>query len=201
VRFDLQLLENPEVSGIMYQRGELVGWEVRSYLLVKYGYQCIYCGKKECVFEIDHIRPKSRGGSDRISNLALSCHECNLAKANRTAAEWGHPEVEARAKTPLKDAAAVNSTRYAIVRALETLGMPIGTWSGGRTRWNRARFGVEKSHSRDALCIGDIVGVDAGALKTLTIVAKGRGQYCRTLFTKKGFPRAYLMRQKMVHGF
>jgi 5-methylcytosine-specific restriction endonuclease McrA len=201
VRFDLQLLQNPEITGVEYQQGELVGWEVRAYLLIKYAYQCVYCGKTQGPFELDHIQPKSRGGSDRVSNLVLSCHECNAAKGQQTAAEWGHPEVETRAKAPLKDAAAVNATRFALARLLEGLGLPIGTWSGGRTRWNRARWGVEKTHALDALCVGDPALVKAGRLTTLSIRASGRGRYCRTLFTREGFPRGYLMRQKLVRGF
>ena len=201
VKFDLQLLQNPEMAGVLYQQGELAGWEVRAYVLVKYEYRCVYCGKRDVPFEIDHIWPKSRGGSDRISNLCLACHDCNAAKGNKTAAEWGHPEVEARAKVPLKDAAAVNATRYALVESLRVLGLPIGTWSGGRTRWNRARFGIKKTHALDALCVGNLAGVQAGAVRTLCIHATGRGQYCRTLFNKYGFPRGYLMRQKQVDGF
>jgi len=201
VRFDMQLIQDPEIAGEEYQRGELAGWELRSYLLVKYAYTCVYCGKQHVPFELDHQVPRSRGGSNRASNLVLSCHECNLAKGNKTAAEFGHPEVAARAKAPLRDAAAVNATRDKLVEALRRFGLPLGTWSGGRTRWNRARFGVEKTHANDALCVGKLAGVQAGTLKTLRITATGRGQHCRTLWTKKGFPRAYLMRQKMVEGF
>jgi hypothetical protein len=62
--------------------------------------------------ELDHIQPRSRGGSDRVSNLALSCHACNVAKGDQTAAEFAHPEVAALAKQPLRDAAAVNATRW-----------------------------------------------------------------------------------------
>ena len=131
-----------------------------------------------------------------MSSLALSCHDCNAAKGNRTAAEWGHPEVEAQAKASLRDAAAVNATRYALMDELRQLGVPLTGWSGGRTYWNRARFGLPKMHALDALCVGDVAGVDAGTLRTLHISATGRGQYCRTLFTKHGFPRGFLMRQK-----
>jgi hypothetical protein len=95
-----------------------------------------------------------------------------------------------RRKVPLKDAAAVNATRYKLVEALRRFGLPIGTWSGGRTRWNRARFNLEKTHALDALAIGQIAGVSAGKLKTLQIIATGRGQHCRTNFTKKGFSKA-----------
>jgi 5-methylcytosine-specific restriction endonuclease McrA len=201
VRFDMQLVQNPEVTGAEYQRGELAGWELRSYLLVKYGYQCVYCGKQGVPFEIDHQVPLSRGGTDRASNLVLSCHECNQRKSNQTATEFGHPDVAARAKVPLKDAAAVNATRYKVVEALRRFGIPIGTWSGGRTRWNRARFGLSKTHALDALAVGQIAGASAGKLKTLVITATGRGQHCRTNFTKKGFPYSHLMRQKFVRGF
>src|SRR5579863_2887476 len=40
VRFDTQALQNPEISGVEYQQGELIGYEVREYLLVKWGRQC-----------------------------------------------------------------------------------------------------------------------------------------------------------------
>lgn len=200
VKFDLHLLQNPEVSGLEYQRGECAGWETRAYLLEKFGHRCAYCGKGDVPFELDHQLPRSRGGSHRVSNLVLACHECNRAKGNRTAAEFGHPAVEAQAKAPLRDAAAVNATRFALVRELEKLGLPIGGWSGGRTRWNRARFCLPKTHALDALCIGDLAGVDAGRLKTVVITAMGRGRYCRTNVDECGFPRGYLMRQKQVRG-
>ena len=137
---------------------------------------------------------------ERIANLALACHGCNAAKGNQTALEFGHPEVEAQAKRPLKDAAAVNATRFKLVEALRGCGLPLGTWTGGRTRWNRARFGVEKSHALDALCVGDLAGVRPGKLRTLAIKATGRGEHCRTNWTKQGFPRGYKMRQRQVRG-
>lgn len=201
VRFDTQLLQNPEISGKEYQQGTRAGWEARAYLLVKYAYHCAYCSKTDTAFEVDHILPRSRGGSHRISNLCPACHACNQEKGNKTAAEFGHPEVEVQAKRPLKDAAAVNATRFKVVQALRSLGLPIGTWTGGRTRWNRARFGVEKTHALDALCVGDLAGVRPGKLRTLAITATGRGDHCRTNWTKHGFPRSYKMRQKQVRGF
>ncbi|BCL82299.1 HNH endonuclease [Ktedonobacteria bacterium brp13] len=201
VKFDLHLLQNPEVSGVEYQRGDLFGWEVRSYLLEKFGRRCVYCGEANLPFELDHVQPRSRGGSDRVANLVLSCHDCNSKKGNQTVAEFGHPEIEAVAKAPLRDAAAVNATRFALVEALRSLGLSIGTWSGGRTRWNRDRFGIGKDHALDALCVGQIAGVDAGYGCMIRIIAQGRGRYGRTLVNASGFPRGYLLRQKRVKGF
>jgi 5-methylcytosine-specific restriction endonuclease McrA len=201
VKFDPALLQNPEITGILYQKGELFGWEIRSYLLEKFRRRCVYCGRGETAFEIDHVLPRSRGGSDRVSNLVLSCHECNRAKGDRTAAEFGHPQVAVQAKLPLRDAAAVNTTRFAFVEALGVLGLPVGTWSGGRTRWNRDRFGIEKAHCLDALCVGDVAGVHAPVFRTLSISAQGRGSYQRTNVDEAGFPRGYLKRAKRMRGF
>lgn len=200
VKFDTQLLENPEVAGVEYQRGELAGWEVRSYLLEKFGRRCAYCGRGETPFELDHILPRSRGGSHRVSNLALSCQRCNAAKGNQTAAEFGHPEVEEDARKPLKDAAAMNATRYALCEALGSLDVPMTTWSGGRTRWNRERFGIAKAHCLDALCVGELAGAKPGRHRTLAITARGRGRYSRTNVDDSGFPVGYLMRRKQVLG-
>ena len=75
------------MSGIEYQQGELQGYEIREYLLEKFHRKCVYCGKTGVPLEIEHITPKSRGGSDRVDNLAISCHNCNQKKNNLTA-EW-----------------------------------------------------------------------------------------------------------------
>ena len=200
VKFDTALLQHPEISGILYQRGELCGWEIRSYLLEKFGRRGVYCGRGETAFEIDHVLPSSRGGSDRVSNLVLSCHDCNSAKGEQTAAEFGHPHVEAQARLPLRDAAAVNATRFALVEALSVVGLPVGTWSGGRTRWNRDRFGIAKAHALDALCVGAVADISRRVVRTLVISAQGRGSYQRTNVDEAGFPRGYLLRAKRIRG-
>ncbi|MDE2777639.1 MAG: DNA methyltransferase [Chloroflexota bacterium] len=40
------------------------------------------------VMEVDHILPKSRGGTDHAENLQLLCTHCNKSKGSRTMAEW-----------------------------------------------------------------------------------------------------------------
>ena len=72
VRFDTQKINNPEISGTEYQQGTLYGYEVREYLLEKWSRKCAYCGTENTPLEVEHIHPKSRGGSDKVSNLPRS---------------------------------------------------------------------------------------------------------------------------------
>jgi 5-methylcytosine-specific restriction endonuclease McrA len=131
VRFDMQLLQNAEISGVAYQQGELAGYEVREYLLEKFQRRCAYCGQSDIPLEIEHIVPRSRGGSDRGSNLTIACHACNQTKGDRTGEEFGHPNIQKQAKAPLNDAAAVNSTRWALYHRLRAIALAVETSSGG----------------------------------------------------------------------
>ncbi len=203
VRFDTQLMQNAEVSGVEYQQGELAGYEVREYLLEKFGRRCCYCGATDVQLEIEHIVPKSRGGSNRVTNLCLACRPCNIDKANQTAAEFGHPEVQALAKKPLKDAAAVNSTRWATWCMFEATSLPVEVGTGGRTKFNRRTQDYPKAHWIDAACVGKSgqpVKLDPRH-QTLRIKAVGRGsrQMCR--MNKYGFPRTKAKQFKRVKGF
>ena len=60
VKFDMQLMENAEISGVEYQQGTLAGYEVREYLLEKWGRKCTYCGKENIPLQIEHIDPTSQ---------------------------------------------------------------------------------------------------------------------------------------------
>jgi 5-methylcytosine-specific restriction endonuclease McrA len=162
VRFDLQLMQNPEISGIEYQQGELQGYEVREYLLEQFKRQCVYCGAKDRALEVEHIKPRSKGGPERVSNLTLACHPCNQRKGNQDIKDFlaGKSEVLkrvlAQAKAPLRDAAAVNATRWALFNALKATGVPVATGSGGLTQFNRTRLGLPKAHWLDAACVGKV---------------------------------------------
>lgn len=209
VRFDTQAIQNPEIRGVAYQQGTLVGYEVREYLLEKFNRTCAYCGARNVPLEIEHIHARSNGGSNRVSNLTLSCVPCNQAKSNRDIRDFlvhdpvRLARIQAQAKSPLRDAAAVNATRYAIGNALKSFGLPVSFWSGGRTKHNRTAQGYPKEHWIDAACVGETgasVHVSDG-FRPLIIKATGRGtrQVVRT--DKYGFPRGAAGRCKRVHDF
>jgi hypothetical protein len=211
VRFDMQAMENQDIDGIEYQQGELAGYEVREYLLEKWKHTCAYCGASgvgpnSAVLNIDHIRPRARNGSNRISNLALACVKCNEAKGAMDVAVFVTDKARLKkiltqAKAPLNDAAAVNSTRQSLWRELTDTGLPVTAGSAGRTKWNRSRNAVPKSHTLDALCAGEVASVGSWAATVLVAKSTGRGSYARTRSDKHGFPRLLLTRDKRHYGF
>jgi 5-methylcytosine-specific restriction endonuclease McrA len=206
VRFDAQAMQNPEIAGTEYTQGTLAGYEAREYLLEKWHRKCAYCDAAGVSLNIDHIIPRSRGGSNRVSNLTLACIPCNQAKGNMPVREFvTDPARLARilrdAKVPLRDAAAVNSTRFATLAALRSLGVPVECWSGGRTKWNRVRTGTPKTHALDAACCGEVDRLNGSTAGTYTVKATGRGTHSRTRADAQGFPRLRLPRVKQINGF
>jgi len=209
VRFDTQALQHPEISGTEYQQGTLAGYELREYLLEKWGRKCAYCGAQNVPLEIDHIHPRSKGGSDRVSNLTLACRPCNQSKGQRDVAEFLAKDpmrlarIEAQRKVPLKDAAAVNSTRWALWSRLVAIGLPVEVGTGGRTKWNRSRQRYPKAHWIDAACVGESGGavlLDADH-RPLAIRAMGHGERQRARLNRYGFPVGHKAGAKRFLGF
>lgn len=207
VKFDMQKLVHADIAGKDYQHGELFEREVKEYLLEKYNRTCVYCGCKKGIFEIDHVHPKSKGGSNRISNLVLACHVCNQAKDDLPLEVFlaDRPilaaKIKAQLKLPLKDAAAVNATRNALFMALLQTGLPVATGTGAQTKYNRSKLKIPKTHALDATCVGEVERVTLKSYYHLAIKAMGRGRYNRTTLDKYGFARSYLPKSKKVFGF
>ncbi len=209
VRFDTQLMENPEITGVEYQQGTLAGYEIREYLLEKFHRTCAYCGKKDVPLQVEHIHPRANGGTQRISNLTLACEKCNQAKGAQDIRVFlaNKPDVLkrilAQAKSPLKDASAVNATRWALYERLKQFGLPVECGTGGRTKFNRTTRNLPKTHWLDAACVGastpDILHV-AGVVPLL-IKACGHGNRQMCGINKFGFPTRHRKRQKQYFGF
>jgi hypothetical protein len=140
--------------------------------------------------------------------LTLACQPCNQKKGSKPIAEFlkNKPDVlkriKSQSKAPLKDAAAVNAARLALINRLKAL-LPVSTGSGGRTKFNRTRQRYAKDHWIDAACVGESgerVVIREG-MKPLIISAKGRGTHQVVRTDKYGFPRGKAGRIKRIHGF
>ncbi|GCL40341.1 RNA-guided endonuclease IscB [Dolichospermum planctonicum] len=167
VRFNMQLMTNPDIQGKEYQRG-----------------------------------------SNSITNLTLSCEKCNTKKGTKDIKYFLKKDplklekILKQAKRPLADAAAVNTTRTALLEVLKATGLPVETGSGGLTKFNRSEQNLEKTHWIDAACVGKSTPIlNIKGVKPLLITANGHGsrQSCRT--DKYGFPSRHVPREKIHFGF
>ncbi len=89
----------------------------RRSVFARDGYVCQYCGKRFPVAELslDHVIPRSRGGSTTWENIVSACLACNVRKGGRTPAEarlrLGKPPVKPRRNPAV--AVKLNDRRYA----------------------------------------------------------------------------------------
>ncbi|HEX6479033.1 MAG TPA: RNA-guided endonuclease IscB [Ktedonobacteraceae bacterium] len=209
VRFDLQRLENPEITGLRYQQGTLFGYEIREYALEKWNRTCAYCGATGVPLQLEHIQSRARGGSDRVSNLCLACEPCNLAKGTQDIRAFlAHDparleRILTQAKASLKDAAAVNTTRWSLFERLQATGLPVEIGSGGRTKYNRARLALPKTHWLDAAAVGACTPerLHTASVVPLLIRATGHGHRRLCNVNELGFPVSHRQRHKRYFGF
>lgn len=196
-------MQNAEISGIEYQQGTLIGYEIREYLLEKWGRKCVYCNATDVPLEIEHIFPKSRGGSNRISNLTLSCQPCNQTKGRLTAEEFGFPEIQAQAKKSLRDAAMMNATRWRLLNDLKLIGLSVECGTGARTKKQRIEHNLPKTHYYDACCVGastpETLIIRPQYISIWTATGRGTRQMCNV--DKFGFPKSHRRNKKLYIGF
>jgi len=209
VKFDLQQMEHPEIQGAEYQQGTLFGYELREYLLEKWHWQCAYCGKSGIPLQVEHIQPRAKGGTGRVSNLCLACEKCNRKKGSQDIAVFLKKKPEllhkllAQAKAPLKDATAVNTTRWALFERLSALGLPVECGSGGLTKFNRTKKGLPKAHWLDAACVGRSTPEIIKVQSVMPMLIKATGHGCRQMCSmdEYGFPRTSPKAAKRMKGY
>jgi 5-methylcytosine-specific restriction endonuclease McrA len=209
VKFDTQLMEHAEISGVEYQQGTLQGYEVREYLLEKWGRKCAYCDAKGVSLQIEHVYPRSKYGESRVDRLTIACDHCNDKKGTQEITEFlkNDPErlahILAQMKCPLKDAAVVNATRWLLYDLLKAQGLPVETGSGGLTKYNRTTRNLPKEHWIDAACVGmsTPAWLAVNGVLPLRITATGHGCRQRCLMDTFGFPRTKPKQAKRVKGY
>lgn len=61
--------------------------EWRKMIKDKWGNQCAYCGSTE-ELTIDHVVPRTKGGSHLVHNVVCCCNECNRSKGKSEVWDW-----------------------------------------------------------------------------------------------------------------
>lgn len=151
--FDIQKIQNPDVSGTGYQEGPQKGFEnVREYGLFRDNHTCQNCkGKsKDPVLQVHHVVSRQTGG-DRPENLLTVCKTCHDAH-NR-----GEIEIAAKPSKDFRPEAFMNAVRRSLVGLLReennSDSCPVSATYGYVTKSDRIRLGLPKSHATDAFVI------------------------------------------------
>lgn len=148
-QFDTQKINNPNISGNEYQKGDQLGfWNVREYVLARDGHKCQHCkGKsKDPILNIHHIESRKTGG-DSPSNLITLCETCHK--------EYHKGNIDLRVKRgkSLRDAAVMGIMKWKLYEELKSRYDNVSMTFGYITKHNRIKYGIEKSHTSDAFVI------------------------------------------------
>ena len=142
VSFDTaQMSSEIELYGVDYQQGPLYQNKLRDFIFSRSNGKCSYCGKQ--AQEIDHIVPRSKGGTDSVNNLTATCRSCNEKKSNLTLKAFGklmnkdYSHLEPK-KLP-KDAAIVQSARNYMVKEITKLVPDTTTHDAWRTKYKGSK--------------------------------------------------------------
>ena len=195
--FDPQLLRNPEIQGIKYQQGPLYRTNLRAAVLQRDGNKCVYCNRsgKRQHLELDHVVPRSNGGTDRYDNLVAACRPCNQKRGNQPVEQWlkHRPkklaDVQARLGMELADATHMNVILPRLLRELHNDGWTVVEHSAASTAAGRQLCSVEKSPHGDAAMTGCPTKLRYMPTGPITIDAKGRGNRQRIMPDQNGTPK------------
>ena len=151
--FDIQKINNPDIEGVEYQRGEQYGYEnVKAYVRERDNCTCRYChGKtKDVRLRVHHIQHRADGGPDRPSNLITLCATCHD--------RYHNGEITLSGIKPgkgFKSAAFMTSTRWTLVNRLKAKygDEMVSVTYGYLTKCEREKARLEKAHYADARCI------------------------------------------------
>lgn len=158
--FDMQKLKNPEIEGEEYQNGELKGHtSVRQYVLYRDKHQCINCKKDNVPLQAHHIMPRSKGGTEKPSNMISLCEECH-EKLHKGEIELSKRSLKYWTNKEYKFASHVNSMKDYIVSELKKLFNDIQVTFGNITKAVRKKLGLKKSDVNDSIAITSLNFVD-----------------------------------------
>lgn len=186
--FDIQKIQNPNISGKEYQQGQQLGFEnIKQYVLTRDKRTCQHCGKTETRLEVHHIKFRSQGGTDNPSNLITLCSKChkdlhsNKIFINKAIKEY---------KPNIFMSFIKNVFKKDIPNMKETFGYI--------TKQIRLKLGLKKTHYNDAFCIAG--GNEQERILPIELKQKHRNNRAIQL-NRKGFkPSIRKQRYKIQPG-
>lgn len=160
--FDTQLLAalekgDPIPQGSDYQHGKRYGIAtLREAVFLRDNYTCQCCGKSikdGAILHVHHIKYRSQGGTNRLSNLCTICDKCHTPKNHKPGGKlW-----DLKIKVPeYKGASYMTTVRWILYKEIKTLfpDIPVHTTYGAATKERRRILNIKKTHINDAYAMG-----------------------------------------------
>ena len=148
VQVDIARLNNPQLVGSQYQDPTRLDENLRIACLMRDGYTCQNCGKKQGRLEAHHLIYREQGGKDSLTNLLTLCEACHKKVHQgqvtlKVTGVSGHLDQIAQRTMQGK------SYLYASLSAQT----PLSTLFGYQTAILRKARDLPKEHDADALCL------------------------------------------------
>lgn len=140
-----------------YQKSNRLDENIRKAVMMRDGYKCAECGDANCSLQIHHIKPRRLNGSNTMGNLISLCKKCHSMT-------YGKEELYMDRYFSMISGGHDKCLNYAqqsmigktfLRKELSGLG-PLHLTSGCDTFNKRIDWGIDKSHSNDAICITDL---------------------------------------------
>ncbi|MDM8551911.1 RNA-guided endonuclease IscB [Desulfobacterales bacterium HSG2] len=150
VQIDIARLNNPELTGKAYQESNRLDENLRMATLMRDGYACRECGRRNCRLEAHHIIPRSGGGKDTIKNMITLCKRCHgKVHDGKIIIAGGVPGFKDRI---------AQRTMQGKAYMYEELGRtaPVRKVFGWQTSAYRKSMNLPKDHDSDALCVATL---------------------------------------------
>lgn len=160
--FDTQALKavekgKPLPKGKDYQQGERYRIAtLREAVFTRDGYTCQCCGrsvKDHAILHVHHIRYRSHGGTDRMSNLITVCEKCHTSANHQPGGKLWNWKTDVKS---FKGATYMTAVRWKLYREVKTTfpDKTIHITYGAGTKERRRQLAIEKSHVNDAYVMG-----------------------------------------------
>lgn len=148
VQVDIARINDPTLAGSRYQDPTRLDENLRVACLMRDGYQCQHCKKKQARLEAHHIQFREHGGKDTLTNVLTLCDDC------RHKLHQGKIQIHVTGVGGHLDQIAQRTMQgknhlYATLGARTQLSMLHGYQTA---TWRKAQD-LPKEHDVDALCL------------------------------------------------
>ena len=152
VQIDIARLNDPSLEGVQYQQSNRLDENLRLACLIRDGFVCRCCKKKDGKLEAHHIVFRSDGGKNTIENLVALCEKCH------DDVHHGKIILDLAGENGFKDRIAQRTMqgKAYLYEQLTTIA-PVETVFGYQTSEYRKALKLEKAHHLDALCVATLL--------------------------------------------